>query len=139
MTFTIKHSGAGGFVMAEYRCPEHGVFEVTAPRNENGDAPDTSACPESCLSYEDDQPTTCSYPSPWTISAPKPKVWTVTPTAVVRGGDMRDRPPGMLDTRPLAEGMKYSEWKNIQRNEQRTRRHKMLVDKGVISKKIQVG
>lgn len=145
MTFVIKTTGAGGFIVAEYLCPLHGIFEVTVQRDANGDAPDTHPCMVidelGVVADLDDHPdlTLCCAISPWTVSAPKPKVWTVKPTAAVSGGDMKDRPPHMLDTRPLAEGMKHSEWKKKQRELTRARRHAQLIEKGVLQKKIQVG
>jgi hypothetical protein len=146
MTYTVKTRGAGGLVVAEYLCPEHGRFEAMVQRDENGDPPAEQPCPFIIAERErwdegrhEDEDTLCEDPSPWTISAPKQKVLTVKPTAAVRGGDMKERPPWMLDTRPLAEGMKYSEWKKKQADLSRTRRHKQLVDKGVIPKKVIVG
>lgn len=133
MTFITKVRGAGGLIVAEYRCPLHGVFEATVQRNESGDAPDWQCC-EALDEWEE----VCNEPSPWTISAPKQRVVSVTPTAAIRGGDMKDRPAHMLDTRPLAEGMPLSQWKAKQREITRANRHKMLVDKGVISKKVMV-
>lgn len=123
MTFRMTTRGAGTLIMAEFRCAGCGVFEelVESP------APDEIECPD------------CGSSATWTISAPKPKVWSVTPYATVRGGDMKDRPPGMLDTRPLAEGMSMTEWKKVQREDQRRRRHKQLIDKGIIQKKVIVG
>lgn len=118
------------YIVAEYRCPLHGIFEETVERP----APDEMRCPESMFA---DRP--CGTWSPWCISAPKPKVLSVPCYASSSGGDLKDRPPGMLDTRPLAEGMSMTEWKDKQRDAQRTRRHKMLIDKGAIQKKITVG
>lgn len=131
MTFRIKMRGAPGLLIAEYRCPEHGVFEALVDRDTNGDPPVKQPCPAAVLG--------CSHPSPWTISAPRPKVDSIACFAAIPGGDLKNRPPGMLDTRPLAEGMKYSEWQKLQRNHQRARRHKQMVDKGLIQKKIIVG
>lgn len=151
MTFKIKIRGAGGLLASEYRCPIHGVFTVTVQRDENGDPPSHQSCPhelevhapecdtaldEACSNEPDCGVWTCGRASEWTISAPMQKVLSVPCYAAVRGGDMKDRPPGMLDTRPLAEGMKYTEWKKLQREETRRRRHKQLVDKGIISKKV---
>lgn len=146
MTFVVKTRGAGGPLMAEYRCPEHGVFEVLVDRDADGSAPDTQPCPGEMPVYEDDgelveciDVVVCAFPSPWCISAPKPLVASLPCAPIVRGGDMKDRPPDMLDTRPLAEGMPYSEWKKKQTSARLARRHKQLVDKGVIQKKIIVG
>lgn len=138
MTFKIKIRGAGGLLASEYRCPIHGVFTVTVQRDENGDPPSHQSCPSpQSGSFEHASSLwTCGRASEWTISAPMQKVLSVPCYAAVRGGDMKDRPPGMLDTRPLAEGMKYTEWKKLQREETRRRRHKQLVDKGIISKKV---
>jgi hypothetical protein len=155
MTFVIKTRGAGGLLVADYRCPEHGMFEAVVQRNELGDAPDELPCPvvvheqaphacgydyehdETIYFYED---VLCCEPSPWTISAPKSRVVSVVPTAAVRGGDMTDRPPGMLDTRDLAEGkVTHTQWKAKQRELTRARRHEQLIAKGVKQRKIQVG
>jgi hypothetical protein len=140
VTYIVKTRGAGGLLVAEYNCPEHGVFEATVTRDANGDAPDTFPCPaedDYDDGYAPDGP--CSYPATWCISAPSMRIWSVPCFAATRGGDMTDRPPGMLDTRPLSEGMSMTEWKKKQRDAQRTRRHKMLVDKGLIQKKVIVG
>lgn len=126
MSFKIKIRGAGGLVVAEYRCEACGDFEETLQRDANGDPPDVCPCPG------------CGEPAAWTISAPQMQVWSVPCVATVRGGDMTDRPPGMLDTRPLAEGMKMSEWRKQQAQHRIRRRHKQLIDKGVIQRKVQV-
>ena len=139
MTFKITIRGAGGPVLAEYECPIHGVFEARVPRDANGDPPDSQPCPQQ--DYIDASTMTmlgapCGEASPWIISAPKMAVLSAKPTAVVRGGDMTDRPPWMLDTRPLAEGMSYAEWSKKQDALQRDRRHKELIEKGATQKKI---
>lgn len=133
MTFTIRVRGAGGLFMAEYMCPEHGRFELLVERDTNGDPPVEMPCtePECC----DEHP--CGAPSPYTISAPKTAVDSVPCTAVTRGGDMKDRPPGMLDTRPLAEGMPMSEWKKVQKKHTEERRHQQLIRNGLKTKRIQ--
>ena len=138
-------------IVAEYRCPVHGVFEKLVERP----APDVHLCQEDddchgCGGQPsapgamdchvcDGRATPCGHASPWCISAPKMAIDSVPCYATVRGGDT-ERRPGMLDTRDLGEGkVTHEQWKAKQRDAQRTRRHKMLVDKGVISKKIQVG
>lgn len=139
MTYVVKTSGAGGLLVADYRCPEHGLFEATVRRDENGDAPDTQPCPHVIDHDDEGGVDECLLESPWTISSPKPRVLSVLPSAAIRGGDMKDRPPHMLDTRALAEGMPLSTWKTKQRELTRDRRHKMLIDKGIKKRKIQVG
>ncbi len=143
MTFTIKTRGSGGLIVAEYDCPSCGRIEQLVQRDENGDPPETVTCGQVFDCGEAFAAkygiAKCDQYATWTISAPKTRVLSVMPTAAIRGGDMKDRPPGMLDTRPLAEGMPMSEWKAKQREGQRARRHKMLTDKGVIPRKIQVG
>lgn len=135
MTFVIKTRGAGGLIVAEYECPLHGVFEATVQRTESGDAPERQECPgPGHATNDDDRP--CGLDSPWIISAPKTAVLSARPTAAVRGGDMSERPPWMLDTRPLAEGMPYAEWSKKQDALQRDRRHKELIEKGATQKKI---
>lgn len=123
MTFTVKISGSpSGLIIAEYRCPDCGVFESLVSRP----PPDDMPCDE------------CGETSPWCMSAPRPKVLSVPCYATVRGGDT-ERRPNMLDTRPLAEGMKMADWKKIQRDATRKRRHQKLVDAGIRKKRIQVG
>lgn len=126
MSYTVKTTRAGSWLLSEYRCPDHGIFEATVQRDANGDAPDEQPCQD------------CGEPSPWTISAPHPKVLSVPCSAVSRGGDMSERHPGMLDTRPLAEGMPMKEWRGVQDKHRQERRHKLLIDKGLKQKKIQV-
>ena len=109
------------WAIAEYRCDAHGVFEELLERP----TPDTHRCPE------------CSAWSPWTMSAPKPKILSVPCYAAVKGGDT-ERRPGMLDTRPLADGMKYEDWKKAQEPARQERRHHELIAKGFKNKRIQV-
>lgn len=153
MTFVIKTRGAGGFLVAEYRCSVHGVFERIVQRDASGDVWDSVPCLyilddsgdrdldhlPSSEEEEDPNVTFCCGISPWTPSAPKPRVVSIPCFATVRGGDT-ERRPGMLDTRGLADGsLTHDQWKAKQRDGQRDRRHKQLVDKGIVSKKIQVG
>ena len=127
-------------ICAEYRCPVHGVFEELVERP----APDEMPCPadmynEGATDCADTDAGQCEFLSSWCMSAPKMAIDSVPCYATVRGGDT-ERRPGMLDTRDLGEGrVTHEQWKAKQRDAQRTRRHKILVDKGVISKKIQVG
>jgi len=123
MTFTIKTRGASAQpVLQDFICPECGPFELLAPRDVDG-----VPCPD------------CGELAPWAISAPKPQVWSKPCTAAIKGGDMKDRPPGMLDTRPLAEGMSLESWKKWQAGITRERRHQQLLKRGAIQKKIFVG
>jgi putative FmdB family regulatory protein len=123
MTFTIRERGTStGLLMADYRCPECGDFEALIERP----TPDHQDCP------------ICGAESDWVISAPHPKVLSVPCSAVVRGGDT-ERRPGMLDTRPLAEGMSITEWRKVQKKHSEERRHEQMVKKGLKTKRIQVG
>lgn len=110
-------------IMSEFVCPDCGRFEMLVDRP----APDAIECP------------LCGAASPWTISAPKPKNESVPCYATVRGGDMKDRPPGLLDTRPLAEGQSYRDWRKVQDGHRQERLHHKLIKDGLKSKKIQVG
>lgn len=78
----------------------------------------------------------CNELSPWTISAPMPKVLSVPCFAAVRGGDMKDRPPHMLDTRPLAEGQTKEQWRRVQAGKREERRWNQLRKMGAVTKKI---
>ncbi len=138
MTFTVRLRGdSTAPIVAEYNCPEHGVFEATVQRP----APDEMRCPVEEQEFSDlpDGLRACMLRSPWCISAPSIENDALKVRAVSLGGDMKERPPGMLDTRPLADGMKLTEWKKLQREQQKKRRHQVLIDKGVIKKKVIVG
>lgn len=131
-------------MMAEYLCPEHGRFEQLVERDENGNPPAEAKCME-WLPQENpelvghDHPTTyCGQWSEYVISAATGKADSMPARAVTRGGDMKDRPPGMLDTRPLAEGMPMSEWKKLQKKQADERRHHKLIERGLKTKRVQV-
>jgi hypothetical protein len=144
VTYTIKTRGSGGPLMAEYMCPEHGRVEIVVMRDEKGDPPTEAKCMEWLENADLNHP---SYPhpavycgewAPFVISAPGIMKDSVPCRAVVRGGDT-ERRPGMLDTRPLAEGMPMSEWKKVQKSHADERRHQKLIKKGMKQKRIQVG
>lgn len=118
-------------ILAEYECPVHGRFEITLPRP----APDVVSCPLNSWSvarvdkeyasreeaaaaaleagidpeqafFETQR---CAEDSPWRFPMPHGRV----KAGEVVQGKSDPRPPEsvMLDTRPLADGMPYSEWK----------------------------
>lgn len=136
MAFTVKTRGAGGMMVAEYLCPVHGRFEELVERDGNGDAPPTRVCMETTGRTERFHHF-CGQISQFAISAPRPKVLSVPVYAAQRGGDMKERPPGMLDTRPLAEGMPLAEWKKVQQKHAQERRHKQLIEKGLKTRRVQ--
>lgn len=144
MTWTIKQRPhlAGAPMLADYECPEHGVFEAQVQRDENGDPPAMANCllTESFVRMNDGtgwHPVPCGRRSPWRISAPSLKRDSIPCFAAVRGGDS-ERRPGMLDTRPLAEGMPVKEWKAKQADATRERRYHQLIAKGLKTKRVQV-
>lgn len=103
MTWTVKQRPhiPGTMIVADYECPDHGRFEVTVERNLAGDPPEAVAC------------IVCGEPSAWRISAAG--ALRVQLGAVSQGKVMTyDKPEHMLDTRPLADGMPYDEWKRGQ-------------------------
>ncbi len=112
------------WAILEFLCDDCGRFESLEPR---ATAPDALSCPD------------CGSLSQWVVSAPQPKVLSVPCTATVRGGDMKDRPRGMLDTRALADGMPLKEWKAKERKVTQERRHQQMLKGGLKSKRIQVG
>ena len=122
MTFTTKFRGdPTAPIVSEFECLEHGRFEETVERGS-----DVAPCPD------------CGHASPWVISAPRAKILSVPCSAAVRGGDT-ERRPGMLDTRPLAEGMSMRDWRKIQDGHRQERRHQALIKKGLKQKRVQVG
>ena len=79
------------YAIAEYQCPLHGRFEAMVERP-----------------IPDDAPCECGVPSPWVISAPLGRAKIAE--AVTRAKSDPHR-PNQLDTRPLADGMPYAEWR----------------------------
>lgn len=123
MTYTIRLRGAVGCPkLAEFACDDCGIFESTVT-----DTTASMPCEE------------CGADSPRVLSAAHTKVDSIVPTAVVRGGDMKDcdRPPGMLSTRELADGMSMKDWKAKQDGFRRERNHKKLIARGLKSQRIQ--
>lgn len=117
MTFTIKMRGdSTAPIVAEYECPIHGIFSVTVPRP----APDTYRCQEiveishSCENppcgdcgynqRECDEISQYRFPTPGAMRTKRGEVST---------GKVMDYPPEAvcMDTRPLADGMPYDQWK----------------------------
>lgn len=113
MTWTVKIRGdARALIAAEYECPIHGRFEITAPRD---DVPDDLACPVELSEPQpramhllsDDEwdrrcarPTICGLNSPWCFPSPaRTRVQRVT--AMRRGKDP-ERPPLAVDWESLA-------------------------------------
>lgn len=92
MTFRIKVRGGAGPVLADFRCPEHGVFEATVPRDQSDDAP----CP------------TCGTSSPWSPSAVLGRVQEVS---AVQGKWAPKPNKYAMDTTSLGEGQTYKEWR----------------------------
>lgn len=81
------------YIVREYDCPGHGLFEMLVRRSED---PPTEPCPE------------CGAPCPVVISAP---LFRPQRGAVARGGIAEKPFPHALDTEPLADGMPLAEWK----------------------------
>lgn len=80
-------------IAADYECEACGWFALTVSRP----APDTQPCP------------TCSAPAPWRFPMPHGRV---KPGEIVKGKVMEYPPESVcLDTRPLADGVPYHEWK----------------------------
>jgi hypothetical protein len=117
MTFVIKIRGARGNIVAEYECPEHGRFAATVQRDDAGDAPSSERCPV----IEDE--TACGLSSEYRISA---VIGRVRAGEVSRGKSAEVPHHLALDTRDLADGMPYNEWKKkrskVWRDETRKRR-----------------
>lgn len=95
-----------------------------------------------CTECGDDQEHAVASPSPDEVECefcggravwvPFPIMGRVKVGEVVRGKS-DERPPGMLDTRPLAEGMSRSEWDQMQAKVTRDRnwkRGKKVIDGG---------
>lgn len=104
MAFSIHIRGAGGLIASEYVCPEHGRFNIDVQRDERGDPPEFSACP---FVVDASEGLECGATSEWVISAP---IGRVSLTSFTRGKS-DPPPPNAANTRELAEGVPYHEWR----------------------------
>lgn len=93
-------------ILADFRCEEHGVFEAIADSGA-----DATSCPE------------CGASSPW---SPSPVRGRVKLGEVSQGKFEPPPSPGALDTRALADGMPYTEWK-AKREKQHKERYRRSV------------
>ncbi len=111
--------------MAEFECPFHGRFELTVPRDTNGDPPEAAKCRAVCGEGVSEEDTLCLEMSPWCISAPMGRVRTAE---VQRGRVDKPDSPMYLDTRELGEGMPYDDWRAKRDKLYEERRHKEAKD-----------
>jgi len=116
MTYKLTiRTAPGALIAAEYECPVHGRFAVDVPRGEDGDPPDTAACPVGVKWYavpEQDGGGLQGYrcpAAPFVISAPaRVKVRAVE---AHRGGYQKAEVPTWTDTTNLGEGQDLDDWK----------------------------
>jgi hypothetical protein len=137
MTFVRKFSGdRTAPIVAVYTCPEHGEFDATVERDENGEAPDEIECPievseEQARSHASAMmrgawchahsataqlpsfaellasARTCLLPATWT---PSPVAGRVRRVEVTRGKYEKPERKTYLDTRKLGEGQPLEEF-----------------------------
>lgn len=143
MAYTVKiRTLPGSPMMAEYECPECGVFEILVERDEHGDPPARASCPDVLEDPDTGESLVCGLPADLVLSAPKIKYWSRDPVAINPAGSTRDDKPDprALDTEPLATGkMTKAEWLKYQRGITLERRYQRRLKAGKISKRIQVG
>ncbi len=101
-------------IVADYDCPQCGRIERTIERDANGDPPEFVTCGQVFDCGERFAETygvaTCDQFATWTISAPKPRVLTVRPTAAVRGKPDPAPRPTYMNTEKLADGQTPAEF-----------------------------
>lgn len=143
MTFIVKHRPSPGAPMiADYECPEHGGLTLQVRRDEHGDPPAEVPCP---LDIEAPWPDcrgersveVCGLTAEWRISAPAPKRASAAVTAV-RGKD-HDIRPSTVSTQLLGDGASYGEWRRSQDAARQERRHHQLIERGLKTRRVQVG
>lgn len=123
MTFTIKHTRSDRPVVAEYRCPKHGLFSLEVARDENGDPPVEMPCPARegqlvpasqflSLSVAErvraSLGNACGVTAPYTVSAPRVGVRRVE---AVKGKWEKPEKRTFLDTRNLGEGQDLDDFR----------------------------
>lgn len=113
MTFQIKQRGATtGMVLADFRCEQHGVFELLADRDA-----DAVTCP------------TCGASSPWSPSPVFGKMQEVSATQ----GKSAPKPHAMsMDLREVGDGRSLNDWKKERRQRWRDHDYKRRKDEGRI-------
>ena len=128
MTWTIKTRRAGGPMLAEYECPEHGRFEAVVDRDASGDPPASARCPHiarassaSMFPNSVEVPCAVGRRSPWRISAPAVHTQFVVSATQGKSAPHREA----MDTRPLTEGRK-NEWRRERKRIKEERRHKRV-------------
>lgn len=107
MSFVVKVRGAGGSILHEYLCDEHGRFEQLVDRVES---PDAVPCP------------TCGASSPWSPSS-APAVHTQFVISATQGKSAPKPHKMSMDHRPMAEGQKYGAWKRERKKLWEEHRH----------------
>lgn len=110
--YVVKIRGAGQYIVREYECPDCGAFAMTVERP----SPEVYACPG------------CGKESTMIASAVAGRVKL---GEVSRGGVAEAPSPYALDTRPLAEGMPLSEFKQKRAKLWREKREREWKDKGL--------
>lgn len=116
MTFVIRRRGALTQRMrAMYECIEHGGFDALVVRIDNGDPPATFPCPVEI----------CGHHGELRMSAPLTRV----KRGEVKRGKSDERPPGVLNTEPLADGVSMDEWAKSVDNETFDERRKTVRQK----------
>lgn len=108
MTYTVRIRGAGGNRMADYMCPEHGIFDALVARDP---MPDDQPCP------------TCGATSPWSIGAP---LYKPQRGAVSQGKVQKSERATWTDTSDLGDGMPLGEWKKKRAKVWEAERHKRV-------------
>jgi hypothetical protein len=104
VTFSVKVRGQEGVIAAEYLCPVHGRVALDVRRDDKGDPPDLVLCP---VVIDEDKAIVCGATSEWVISAPMGRAALCSFTR----GKNDPPPPNAANTRELAEGMPYHEWR----------------------------
>lgn len=107
MTFTVRIRGAGSQLkLQDFECESCGPVEVMAP------ICDVTKCPG------------CGGWAEWRISAPA--VHTRFVVTASHGKNDAKPTPQSMDTRPLAEGQSYTEWRKERKKMWEAERHKRV-------------
>jgi hypothetical protein len=129
MTYVTKFRSSSGTITAVYTCPEHGEFDATLERLDNGDAPDFAECPHEVPAGDVHvEWVPWGLPGTWTPSAAIG--CRVRRVEVVRGGWEKPERKTYLDTRKLGEGQDVGEFQAERKKvwaEQRRKRVKELL------------
>ncbi len=124
VTWKVKVRAAGGLMLAEYACPDHGRIAELVERDEQGDPPGTRHCSAVIGWTSDADEVRCGHIAEYAISAPA--VHTQFVVSATQGKSAPKPHRMSMDTRPLGEGQHFNAWKKERKKLWEEKRHERV-------------